>query len=497
MSEAKNDSEKFEEKTDGAVKEVNDSPDVEKVSYESEDSYLAEEKRKRNKAVWAVALVAIVLSATLAGIWIYFKSNVASGETDAEAAAPAENTIAEEVVLSQELLNSAGIETTGATQRPAIAELKVSGTVEFDPERSEMATPLVGGRIENVYFGVGDYVERGAVMATISSPRLAELHAKLHDAETRFGIAQRAMNRAEKNENKVTVLQAKAKLDEANATLKRTKRLIELGAGAGKDLISAETDVRTAKAEYDYQSNITLNKELQETKAEYENAKIDVTHVLDEMRAIGVNPNAPGFHNHKRNTSLIQLRAPLSGLVTERKFNPGAGIEAATPVFTISNTGTVFVIASVPETNLGNISMGGKAGVKTPYGETLTGSIHYIEPTLDQTTRTARVRISVPNVGGRLKAGMFTAVSLNAGLKGNGENQIVVPSDAIQRTGLRMIVFIPKKSAGAFEVRPVEIGDEVDGYTYIKKGIELGDVVVTKGAFALKTQLEKGSLEED
>src|SRR5690606_33989772 len=148
---------------------------------------------------------------------------------------------------------------------------------------TEMATPLVGGRIEQVYYGVGDYVNQGATLAVISSPQLAQLHGKMHEARTRYELAQRNLQRVQKSENRVAILQAKARLDEAEATLKRTRRLIELGAGAGKDLIAAETNYKTAKADYDFQSNISLNKEIQEAKAEVETSLVDLRHIQDEM----------------------------------------------------------------------------------------------------------------------------------------------------------------------------------------------------------------------
>ncbi|HCA60141.1 MAG TPA: hypothetical protein DEP46_19425, partial [Blastocatellia bacterium] len=86
---------------------------------------------------------------------------------------------------------------------------------------------------------VDDYVNQGAILANISSPQLAELHGKLNEARNRLDIGRKNLERVQKTENRVSILQAKAKLDEADATLRRTKRLIELGAGAGKDLISA------------------------------------------------------------------------------------------------------------------------------------------------------------------------------------------------------------------------------------------------------------------
>ena len=76
--------------------------------------------------------------------------------------------------------------------------------------------------------------------------------------------------------------------------------------------------------------------------------------------------------------------------------------------------------------------------------------------------------------------------------------RLVVPSDAIQRIGEKNIVFVPKENeAGAFEVREVETGADTNGYTRIKSGLQLGEKVVTKGSFTLKTQLQKGDLGEE
>ncbi|MCV5707628.1 efflux RND transporter periplasmic adaptor subunit, partial [Escherichia coli] len=69
--------------------------------------------------------------------------------------------------------------------------------------------------------------------------------------------------------------------------------------------------------------------------------------------------------DHTKDTSLVAVRAPLSGVITERKFNSGAGIEAGTPIFAISNLSTVYVIANVPEANVSRLSVGSVAEIKS------------------------------------------------------------------------------------------------------------------------------------
>jgi cobalt-zinc-cadmium efflux system membrane fusion protein len=447
--------------------------------------------RKRNVAVAACAVLAIVAIAVL--VLLMRDRTGPAAEVTRE-----DEHSTQEVVLSAEALTAAGIELEGVTQRAAVGLLRVTGTIEVNQQQSQQATPLVGGRIERVYAALGDSVRAGAVLATISSPQIAQMHGKLHESETSLALAERNLQRVQKAENRVAVLQAKARFDEAEATLKRVRRLIELGAGAGKDLIAAETAYKTAKADYEFQSNISLNRELQEAQAAVETARVDVGHIRDEMRALGAPVPEGEKHAHDKDTSLIALRAPVSGIVTERLVNAGAGIEAGKALFTISNFSTVWVIANVPEAQVASIRVGSVAEIRSPaIGSTpISGSVSYNNPQLNEDTRTAEVRIEVGNPRQQLKSGMFVEVGFQSGAAAGEE--LMVSSAAVQRINERTVVFVPKQNeAGHFEARDVELGGEVDGYRKVLSGLNAGDQVVTKGSFALKTQLLKGSLEED
>ena len=374
--------------------------------------------------------------------------------------------------------------------------------VEVNQLQSQQATPLVGGRVERVYVAPGDFVRAGAVLATIASPQIAQMHGKLHEAETQHALSERNLQRVQRAENRAAVLQAKARLDEAEATLKRTRRLIELGAGAGKDLIAAETTYKTAKAEYDFQSNISLNRELQEARAAVETARVDVGHIRDEMRALGapVPEGEDQAHDHDRNTALVALRAPVSGTVTERLVNAGAGIEAGTAMFTIANLSTVWVIANVPEAQVGSIRVGAPAEVRSAALGTsaIAARVSYINPQLNEETRTAQVRLQVGNPSQQLKAGMFVEVGFQTGTSTVAGEELMIPVAAVQRVGDRAVVFVPKDDEpGHFAVRDVELGGEADGYRKVLAGLTLGERVVTKGSFVLKTQMLKGEIGED
>ena len=485
----------------GETADVNQTSEIEVEEIEEVEADSGVSK-PRQMFAWILTAAILALVGIIGIAWMATKKpatevNVETAEHEEEDG-HSENETGREVKLEPETLASANIETEGVTQRPAIAKIYVTGAVELNPEKTEMATPLVGGRIERVFYGVGDYVSRGATLAVISSPQLAQLHGKMHEARTRFELAERNLARVQKAENRVSILQAKARLDEAEATLRRTKRLIELEAGAGKDLIAAETNYKTAKADYDFQTTISLNKEIQEARAEVETSRVDLRHIQDEMRSLGVSVSLDEPDDHTKDTSLVAVRAPLSGVITERKFNAGAGIDAATPIFAISNLSTVYVIANVPDALINKLSAGSTAEIKSPSIGTINGVISYIDPRLDETSRTARVRVEVPNQNGKLRAGMFTEVGFYAGTNEATGEELVVPSEAIQREGDKTIVFVPKENEqGAFEVREIEIGGEIENYTAVKSGLKLGEKVVTKGSFTLKTALLKGELGDD
>jgi cobalt-zinc-cadmium efflux system membrane fusion protein len=343
-----------------------------------------------------------------------------------------ESSESQEVALEADALKAAGIEIAGVTVRPAVALMTVTGSVEANQQQTQSATPLVSGRVERVYVALGDHVRLGAVLATIASPEVAEMRGKLRAAQNSLALAQSNLERVERSENRVAVLSAKAKLDEADANLKRTRRLIDLGVGAGKDILTAETAYKTARAEYDFQSNIALNREVQEAQAQVATARVEIEHLRESLRAIGADGTGS-----LGNTSLIAVRAPVSGAVTERLVNPGAGVESGKPLFTIGNLSTVWVIANVPEAQLGALHVGTPAEIQSAAlsPTAISARVSYIDPQLDESTRTAKVRLNVPNTGERLKAGMFVEVGLQAGTAQGGGEELVISSEAVQKIG--------------------------------------------------------------
>lgn len=413
----------------------------------------------------------------------------------------AEGSSSSEVELEAEVLASLKLETALVKEETQSSTLKVTGTIEANQQHLQQASALISGRVEKVNYVLGDKVQAGAVLALIASPQIAQLQGKLHEAETKLELAEKNLKRVEQAENRASILSAKAKLDETEANLRRVKKLIELGGGAGKDLVAAEAAYKTASAEYDFQSNIALNREIQEARAEVATAKVDVLHTQDELKSFGASITKEQEYKHDKNRALVALTAPISGNIVERMVNAGAGIEAGKPLFTIANLSTLWVIANVPESQIHQLRTGATTQVYSPVlgQDPLSGKVTYIDPVLNEDTRTAKVRIEINNPDNKLKAGMFVEVALETQTSSSTDSKksLLIPQEAIQRIGERSVVFIPKDNeAGHFEVREVQIGVEHNGLREIVAGLSANEKVVTAGSFTLKTQMMKGELGE-
>lgn len=347
------------------------------------------------------------------------------------------------VELTPEAMTAAGIQYAQVMERVAVAPLKATGTIEANQQRMQQVTPLVGGRVERVMAVAGDRVSAGAVLAILSSPEIAELHGKEIEAEARVRLAQ--------------------------SSLRRLRRLTELGAAAGKDLAAAEAEEQTAQAE--------------------------VGHIRASLAALGSDSRVRGH-----SISSVALRAPISGTITERLVNAGAGVQAGAPLFSIADLSTVWVIANVPEAQINNMRVGTAAEVRSPaLAQSIAhGRITYIDPMLNEETRTARVRLDVMNPNQQLRIGTFVEVNFESGAAAQSAapTELVVPDEAIQTVENKTIVFVPDAKPAHFQVREIQVGGQADGVRKVITGLTAGERVVTKGSFVLKTQMLKGEMGE-
>lgn len=172
------------------------------------------------------------------------------------------------------------------------------------------------------------------------------------------------------------------------------------------------------------------------------------------------------------------------GVVTSIGARPGSQVSLGQSIVTVQGLGQVLVIADVPEASMSNIHVGQPAEITFPgyAGEVRRGVVDYIFPSLNAQSRTAQVRITLPNPGARLKSGMFANVTL----QGAGGMAVVVPSEAVIDTGRRKVVIV--KRGGSFVPQEVRTGRDYDQWTEIAAGLRPGEEVVASGQFLIDSE---------
>ena len=162
---------------------------------------------------------------------------------------------------------------------------------------------------------------------------------------------------------------------------------------------------------------------------------------------------------------------------------------------TRSIASNVWVIAQVFEQDLPRLRVGSGASVTTGAfpNRLFRGHVTYIDPTIDQATRTAKVRVELVNPDRALKLGMYVNVAF--GSLGQSERTVpVVPSSAVQNIENRQVIFIATSDPNVFELRTVRLGSEVNGRFPVLEGVNVGDRVVTNGSFMLRAEWLKTKL---
>ena len=434
---------------------------------------------------WLVALLLVGL-AVACSAFLWFNLSKQAPKVEEEKGEVAKSNTVE---LNKQ--NASEIATVVASATRPAGSFSVTATVEANQQQLQQITPLVSGRVRNIYVSLGDNVGPGTLLLKIDSPQVAELHGKLHEAETRVKLATLAVKRVRESASRVNILKAKANLDEAEATLKRTKQLVSEGLTAKKDLVAAQSEYDRATADYNFQKDVSLNREVAEAQAEYSTATTESEHLVDGLRALDAQlPKEGQTKNH--DISTIELRSPIAGTVIERFVNQGSGFDQGKPLLTIANTSNLWVMANVPEKQMAHVRVGSAARIVIDE-KTVTGTVNYIDPRLNEDTRTARVRVEIANPGNKLKAGNFAQVEFQEPPE---YARVYVPESAVQTVEGRSVVFV-KVSDGQFAVRKITAGSTVSDMVPVLSGLKPGEVVAANGSFVLKSKLLKEQFGDD
>ena len=183
----------------------------------------------------------------------------------------------------------------------------------------------------------------------------------------------------------------------------------------------------------------------------------------------------------------LTINSPAAGFVTEKLAVEGQMVDAGMKLYRLADIGIVWVYAQVYEQDLPYIQLGQEATMSLSYlpDRRFRGRVTYIYPTVDEKTRTARVRMEFHNPGYFLKPGMFATAELTADI---APSALLVPDSAVLRSGEKNTVFIALPG-GKFEPRTVTLGlTAEDDRDQVLSGLREGELVVTSGQFMLDSE---------
>lgn len=192
---------------------------------------------------------------------------------------------------------------------------------------------------------------------------------------------------------------------------------------------------------------------------------------------------------------LVEIKSNTSGIVVSKKVSQGDYINQGSVLFDIANFSQVWAMFDAYEVDLPFLRVGDKVDftLQAAPGKTFTGKISFIDPILDKTTRTTKIRVETANPSLQLKPEMYANAIIKAPLR-QLNNEVVIPKSAVLWTGKRSIVYVkqPNTQSPAFMLHEIELGPSLGDSYVVLSGLNEGDEIVTNGAFTIdaSAQLE-------
>lgn len=337
------------------------------------------------------------------------------------------------IELNEAQVAASGVKLESAGAARVKTAITLPGEIRFNEDKTAHVVPRLAGVVEQVAVNLGQQVKQGQLLAVVASTGLAEQRSELLAAQKRFTFAR--------------------------TTYEREKKLWE-------EKISAEQDYQQARQ--------VMNE-----------AEIALQNARQKLNVLGTGAGNGGALNR------YEIRAPFSGLVTEKHIALGEAVAADASIFTISDLSTVWAEIIVPAKDLNLVRLGEKVQINaTAFESSASGSISYVGALLGEQTRTAKARVTLANPNMAWRPGLFINVDV---VSSDVEVAVAVPPQAIQTLDGKQVVFV--RIADGFMVQPVSTG-RVDGKRVeIVKGLKAGARYAAEGSFVLKSELGKSSAE--
>ncbi len=270
-------------------------------------------------------------------------------------------------------------------------------------------------------------------------------------------------------------------------------------ATAQSDYLKAMSKLQLRKSVYDrakqlYESGILATANLQQRENELTEAEVDLNAALDHLKIMGMTDRDVTDLARRRNIkSLSPITATLSGTVIERKITLGQVVQPSDAVFTVADLSQIWLVADVSEQLAHWVREGDEAEAEIPAlpgNRRFTGRLIYVGDVINPETRTATVRMEIPNADEVIKPNMLAILLIRK----LGSQQAVVPDEAVVREDNQDHVFVQVSSNG-FRLKPVTLGEQEGTVRPVLGGIVTGDRIVASGAFHLNNERLRKELE--
>jgi multidrug efflux pump subunit AcrA (membrane-fusion protein) len=354
------------------------------------------------------------------------------------------------------------ITTAPAAAREIARTVEVTGTLL--PFEEVTLTNEQAGTVEALLVDLGDRVEPGQLLLRLDD---REARLALTQAEANLLAAERALGRARAAAEaaRATVARAQAALEEARLNRKRFEDLFAEGAVSASQRDTARTQDEMAAA--------TVREAEAQAESEAQGVQTAAAAVEQARAALGL---------ARKRVADTAVRAPLKGAVRQRLVSAGDGIKEKTPLLVLVATNPLKLQGTVPERFAPEIRVGQPVSVTLDAypGRAFRGKVSRVSPAVDPQTRTLALEALLENPDGRLKPGFFAKGEVLA--RTDREVPFVPEAALYTFVGITKVFVV---ADGTVQERQVEVGDRVNGWVEIRRGIKPGEVVATANLAAL------------
>jgi cobalt-zinc-cadmium efflux system membrane fusion protein len=348
------------------------------------------------------------------------------------------------VELSPEAIAAARIVVAEAEEGSLSKGMSLPARITLDPRREAIVSAWIAGQVDTISVRAGESVKKGQRLAQVQSPDLGTAVAAFRTAQARDQAA--------------------------DARLERLKRLEADGVSSRAQVLEAEADHAEAEGHLE--------------AAE------------ERLRILGIPLSFGDPHKGEHFPSRVPVRSPIAGTVLTADASVGERVDPGQALFRVGALDEVWLLLDVYERDLAAVSKGQSVtfAVEAWPGETFAGEVAQVGDWIEPDARTVEVRVVVSNPEHKLKPNMFATAQLATDAEVR-ERGVVVPAAALQPLDGGEVVFVEEK-AGHFEARSVTVAERTPSRVRLASGVQAGERIVLEGAFALRSELEKGELGE-